>query len=224
MQQLSLTDPDYQLNPFERPMPYPPGTRVTFRGQPARVVQGMTNDTNGNYVPYTAAGTVSIRYRYKGVLTTAQAPIGWVSDPVQAPKPTLPQLDYAITLRRPWPYAITNLGKDVENRTWHCFKAPGAWLAIHAGKTYEFSAESLLAEEFVSHSIPQMAEHPTGIVAIAQFLGNVTTSESMWFTGPIGWQLGEVRLLAKPVECRGRQGLWKIEQALKEAVYRELRS
>lgn len=56
-------------------MPYPPGTRVTFRGQSARVVQGMTNDTKGNYVPYTAAGTVTIRYRYWGRLITCQVPV-----------------------------------------------------------------------------------------------------------------------------------------------------
>lgn len=41
----------------------------------------------------------------------------------------------ALTLWRPWPRAIFDLGKDIENRTW----APpdsliGHWLAIHAGQ------------------------------------------------------------------------------------------
>lgn len=77
--QLSLADPEFLLDPYARPTPYPPGTRVTYRGQPARVVQGMTNDASGKPAPYTAAGTVSIRYRYHQVLVTSQVPLGWVS-------------------------------------------------------------------------------------------------------------------------------------------------
>lgn len=45
----------------------------------------------------------------------------------------------AITLHRPWPYAILRLGKRIENRGWECPLPHGAWLAIHAGKTYDFT-------------------------------------------------------------------------------------
>lgn len=77
--QLTLKDPDFLFDPYARPMPYPPGTLITYRDQLARVVQGMTNAPNGNFVPYTAPGTVSIRYRYGAVLVTSQVPLSWVS-------------------------------------------------------------------------------------------------------------------------------------------------
>jgi hypothetical protein len=49
---------------------------------------------------------------------------------------------------------------------------------------------------------------PAGvIIAIATFKGNVYKSDSPWFQGPIGWELGEV-VAIDPVPCTGRQGLW----------------
>lgn len=76
--QLAITDPDFLLNPFARPTPYPPGTRSSFRGTPCQVVQGTTNNEEAELVPYTATGTVSIEYRRGGVLCTAQVPVDWV--------------------------------------------------------------------------------------------------------------------------------------------------
>jgi hypothetical protein len=49
----------------------------------------------------------------------------------------------ALTLIQPWAYAITNCGKDIENRSWPAPTGPGQrmhWastLLIHAGKTVD---------------------------------------------------------------------------------------
>jgi hypothetical protein len=42
----------------------------------------------------------------------------------------------AITLAQPWPWAVAQLGKRLENRSWTDPRlTPGAWLALHGGKT-----------------------------------------------------------------------------------------
>ena len=41
----------------------------------------------------------------------------------------------ALTLAQPWPWAVCELGKLLENRSWTDPRlVPGAWLAIHGGK------------------------------------------------------------------------------------------
>jgi len=115
----------------------------------------------------------------------------------------------AITLHRPWAYAIAHLGKRVENRTWPCPLAPGSLLAIHAGRKYDKQAADWIRQNFGFDCPPDGAEHPTGIVAIARFCGNVTASEYPWFVGPIGWQLADV-VVIPPVPCSGQQGLWSV--------------
>jgi hypothetical protein len=110
------------------------------------------------------------------------------------------------------------MGKDIENRTWNCSLTPGTWLAIHAGRGYEFDGEDWLRETFPEHELPEAAQQPTGIVAIAQFCGNVTQSQSVWFGGPVGWQLEQVRALPQAVDCKGKQGLWKLLPQVKQQV------
>lgn len=73
----------------------------------------------------------------------------------------------SITLHRPWPYAIVNLGKPVENRIWNCSLEPGSLIAIHAGKKFDKQAAEWIRQSIGSEVPPDGTEHPTGIVAIA---------------------------------------------------------
>lgn len=129
---------------------------------------------------------------------------------------------YAITLHRPWAFAVAHLNKDIENRTWECPLEPGSYIAIHAGKTWDEEGAEWIGLE----RLPPEPEHPLGIVAIARFMGNITTSNSPWFFGPVGWKL-EGAIAIPPVACRGRQKLWRVpEELLPElrAAYRSPRT
>ena len=117
----------------------------------------------------------------------------------------------AVTLHRPWAYAVAHLGKPVENRTWACPLKPGSLIAIHAGKKYDRQAADWIRQSLGLDLPIDGPEHPTGIVAIARFTGNVTASESPWFVGPIGWQLADVAAIL-PVPCKGQQGIWKVPE------------
>jgi hypothetical protein len=114
----------------------------------------------------------------------------------------------ALTLQRPWPWAITCLGKRIENRTWFPPESLiGQRIAIHAGKAFDDDGADWITDTFNAY-VPPEPEHPTGIIATALLAGVVTESNSPWFVGPNGWLLQEVEVLPEPIPARGEQGLW----------------
>ena len=122
----------------------------------------------------------------------------------------------AITLHRPWPYAVIKLGKWIENRTWSCSLPVGSLIAIHAGQQWDWKGAEWINSPpgEPRWELPPEDEHPTGIVAIATYGGMVTESDSFWFTGPIGFVLKDAVELPQPVLCRGQQRLWRVSAAL----------
>lgn len=113
----------------------------------------------------------------------------------------------AITLIRPWPWAILHAGKRIENRSWAPSLKPGDLLAIHAGNKWDQVDANWIARYF-NISVPSKADHVAGaIVGIARFVGVVYKSPNEWFFGPVGWLLDDVRAI-DPIPCRGALGLW----------------
>ena len=134
----------------------------------------------------------------------------------------LPEFTYAITLHRPWAYAVAHLDKDLENRNWPNFMKANEWLAVHAGKTYDKDGADWIEHTF-DLQLPPPDEQPTGIIAIAQFVGNITESASPWRNSDrYAWQFQDIRPLIDVVDCKGKQGLWKPEDRVKKEVYAAL--
>ena len=85
----------------------------------------------------------------------------------------------ALTLHRPWPWAILHLdgarAKRIENRLW----APPDWIlgeriAIHAGGTFDIRAAEYIRQVGGAWPPLEHTEHPVGIVGVADFdAGNV---------------------------------------------------
>lgn len=123
----------------------------------------------------------------------------------------------AITLHRPWPYAIARLGKRIENRNWECPLQPGDYIAIHAGKKFDEAGAAWIRQKIGVGCPPDGDKHPTGIVVICQFRGNIYESDDPWFTGKIGWGLTSA-ISIDPVPCSGQQGLWNVPEALLETI------
>ena len=139
----------------------------------------------------------------------------------------------ALTLWRPWPWAIFELppgvAKRVENRP-----APppqtviGERLAIHAGKTYDDDAALELQLRFGgAHRVPDEDEDPIGLIGFVTVVGYRDHAAEVrigarpgaapadpWFCGPYGWLLDEVVALRRPVPCRGAQGIWFVPDAV----------
>lgn len=120
----------------------------------------------------------------------------------------------ALTFHGPWVHAILYAGKDVENRNWKCPLRVGDYIALHAGKTYDWDGAidiGLITRRLGKPYTPpvEMDYKPGFIYGIAQFGGNVTESDSPWFFGKYGWCLTNV-VAIEPVACRGAQGLFDL--------------
>ena len=129
----------------------------------------------------------------------------------------------ALTLWRPWPTAIFELGKDVENRRWHPPDSLiGKRLAIHAGKKFDPAGVDFIRSLGLECSEDE-ADHPLGIIGTVRITGSVVDvaphlSQEMvyseWFMGPVGWMLSDVQKLTAPLAAVGKQGLWSVPAGL----------
>lgn len=124
----------------------------------------------------------------------------------------------ALSIRSPWAYAILQLGKDVENRTWP-LRQTGP-LAIHVGQRFvpsEFEEALVWIQTHVGiprQHLERLAALPRGgIAGIVDVVGCTQHSDSQWFTGAFGIEFERPQLTEfRPL--RGKQGLFYIPDHL----------
>ncbi len=143
----------------------------------------------------------------------------------------------ALTLWRPWPFAILHLpegeAKRVENRPWKPWASViGKRIALHAGKHMDDNVLRTLFPLAVD-----VRAYDEGILGTAVVKGWICNEDSLlqskydyggtltaadaeaaydsrWFFGPYGWVLEDVRALPEPIPCKGAQGLWTVPAAI----------
>lgn len=128
----------------------------------------------------------------------------------------------ALSIRQPWPWAIINAGKPVENRTWPT-RFRGRFL-IHAGQRSTLddydACMDLLDEIWPVPLVCQLGRRASafrsadartgGIVGIAEIVDCVEQFDSPWFFGPYGFVLRNARPL--PFHpCKGRLGFFRVQ-------------
>ncbi|WP_406404181.1 hypothetical protein [Streptomyces uncialis] len=118
----------------------------------------------------------------------------------------------ALTLRQPWASAITELGKNVENRTWHTtYRGP---LLIHAGLRTDPEAVRQMPHDL---TMPAKA-----VLAVARITGTHADCGgkcSTWaLPGHWHWQIADILPLPQPIPTPGRQGLWIPDDDLRRRV------
>ena len=128
-------------------------------------------------------------------------------DRVQNPK-NWEILEYAISLREPWIYAILHLGKDIENRRWKS-NFTGR-LYLHASKTFDHAGYDHLVN-VLKLKLPKPHEFRLGgIVGAIDIDGYVVEHESMWFQGPFGYVLKNPKELQFKY-LKGRLGIFSVD-------------
>lgn len=149
----------------------------------------------------------------------------------------------ALTVWQPYAWAIGTGLKLVENRpwapTWRRLKE-GDDFAIHGGAhipTREEFSHVRTGVESLGYKMPATTGHEFSgtygrgrIVAVVTFAGLVRRCEDLpeaqrvWWAGPIGWLLANVRQLqlgSAPTE-RGQQGLWPLSPGVEKLVRQQL--
>jgi lambda repressor-like predicted transcriptional regulator len=153
---------------------------------------------------------------------------------------------YAISIRQPWAYAILNLGKNVENRTWlPPQRVIGKRIAIHVSKTLpkrylDESLKELTQDERQEKKILDAISDTLGkIVAVAtlsgafivQADGTIPTSRgivslnhtgSRYASGPACWCLDNVVALKTPIKAVGHLGLFTLTHSEEEILLQQV--
>lgn len=143
----------------------------------------------------------------------------------------------ALTLINPWAALIASGVKLIENRTW---RAPadviGQRIAIHAGKKIDQDAidgvlgseDEHLNEYGGSRILETSLWRVTGaILCTAMLVGVIDENDDpdleagdgqeWWFTGPYGFVLRDVRLVA-PIACKGALGFWRVPDDIAKQI------
>ena len=156
---------------------------------------------------------------------------------------------HALTLHRPWPWALFHLdsrrAKRIENRIWPPPESRiGEHIAIHAGAKFDIRAAEYIAH--VGETWPPLdeAQHPLGIVGVARLVGyaeptapgarprihapdldtaqHVMHAGAGWYMGSFGWLLADVVALPAPVACKGGRRLWAVPPEVEARVVEQL--
>lgn len=130
----------------------------------------------------------------------------------------------ALTLIRPWPYAVCYLGKRLENRGWPPpDEVVGEWIALHAGAKYD-REDAADITQMMRMGVPpwpvdqpvlpaQDAQPAKAIVAFVKVLGCTKAAQAdPWRSDTeFAWVLDdEVRVLRDPVPVNGHEKLWYV--------------
>ncbi|MES1164176.1 MAG: hypothetical protein ABUR63_00345 [Verrucomicrobiota bacterium] len=148
----------------------------------------------------------------------------------------LEEVEWALTLWRPWTALVVVGPKNIENRPW----APPKWIigkriAIHAGLTFDdagrATAQVILREtgfdpfDGALWQLAQVKGSIVGTAVVSDWASRDTPLRcaeeillSPWFFGPFGWLLTDRKPLPAPVPCRGAQKLWRLPAELRRAA------
>ena len=131
----------------------------------------------------------------------------------------------ALTLHRPWPWAIFHAGKNYENRR---YKLPckfiDVWVAIHAGLRYDNFAK-IFIEENACVVVPVEPMMSNGIIGVVKFGESVTATQSLvsaWATGPHAWPIVDRICFKKEIYCKGKQGFWTPDEDAQARMHNEI--
>lgn len=118
----------------------------------------------------------------------------------------------AISVRQPWATALLN-EKDIENRSRRI--CPPGWYYLHAGQAFSakeweafthhcVSRKIVLSGSKLGYMLPR--DYITGgIIGVIQITGWTPHSESKWFVGPLGAEIGH-KIPLPLIRCPGQLG------------------
>lgn len=122
--------------------------------------------------------------------------------------PNLPER--ALSIRQPWAWAIVNAGKRIENR--HCRTKHRGPICIHASQHKNAGNHTIAVHEIWKAGnvdAPYLLDvQRGGIIATAEIVDCVETSDSPWFSGPYGWVLENVQPVPF-IPVKGALGLFR---------------
>jgi hypothetical protein len=140
-------------------------------------------------------------------------------------KKTLLEARRALTLHRPWDYAILNGTKWVENRSWAPKAAPG-WIFLHSGSTWADRGVDMARAMDGASGLSTLEWEPFRIHGMVYVSGFIQPHEmpkdlppelAAWKeSASVGWLIDQVAVftdeaVAQIGSVRGAQRLWNLD-------------
>jgi ASCH domain len=112
-----------------------------------------------------------------------------------------------IVIRQPWAWLIVHGYKDIENRTWATRYRGTLLIQASANRPTKRKLEEIrLFARRRGVELPEEFERG-GIVGMAKLESCITSSQSKWFEGPIGWVFSNPKKL-QFIPLKGQLGLF----------------
>jgi hypothetical protein len=138
----------------------------------------------------------------------------------------------ALSLSRPWVWAILEGGKLTENRPWKNDAIVGQYIALHAAKSWDSLAMLSIPRALEFNKIKlvlptdpkeHLHSHIVGVARVTGFVTDetrhtLTRDQRPWYFGKYGWLLDDVTKLETPIPCRGALSLWKMPPEVSQAL------
>ncbi|HEY9598650.1 MAG TPA: hypothetical protein V6D33_13365 [Cyanophyceae cyanobacterium] len=113
-------------------------------------------------------------------------------------------------------YAIANLGKDIENRSWRTYYT--GWVYIHASSSRDgYKLHKDWIEKEAGLVCPAFKDLPQGAIICRVWLGDIPLApagkeeKTQWgMPGCYWWPLSKVERI-EPISMKGKLGLFKTE-------------
>ena len=131
----------------------------------------------------------------------------------------------ALTLQRPWTWAILHSGKDVENRFWKPTAPLPLTIAFHTGLGFDPLADAYIYAQCGRYpdSHAALKGHVIAVVTVEGYLQPVENPRVRWhMPGQWGWMLRDLIILPEPVPCRGALSLWDLPAEVEAKLMEQL--
>jgi len=117
-----------------------------------------------------------------------------------------------LTVKPTWAKCIFDLDKDVENRVWKT--SYRGRLFIHTSQKLETQNELLFLEQLLNFTGQEKPKNiiKGAIIGSVNLVNIITNYQSMWaMPNQYHWIISDPILLDEPIYCKGKLGLWRLE-------------
>jgi Zn ribbon nucleic-acid-binding protein len=127
-----------------------------------------------------------------------------------------------ISIKQPWAWLICSGHKDIENRTWATKFRGECFIHASKGMTNKEYVEAMACPAIDKDLLLKMPDFTKlqrgGIIGKCEIVDVVTQSDSLWFSGPVGWRVRNAMHFSQLHPIKGQLSFFEVEEKF---VYHE---
>jgi len=132
----------------------------------------------------------------------------------------------ALSIKQPWASLIINGYKNIENRSWKRKKI--GWVLVHSCATFDTLKNMKGLKKEVKDVLDSLEwkKFKTSAILGIMYINNIEedcdVSKYKWASGPNCWHITKVYKFSKPINAKGKLGLWYPDIDTQPKIKKEL--